>query len=253
MNAPEAVAVAGAALLRRLRRHAGNVVFFTVAVVLALALWPTSLGGRATLTIVSGHSMEPTYYTGDLVISWSGNYEVGDIVVYNPPNVGAARVIHRIIGGDAESGWVMKGDNNDFRDPWRPTNDRILGKASIHIPKVGLIGSVLVSPITWVSLLLIALALIVWPAKRGSGDSLPAAEDGDAAQDGGTTEGSADGPLADEIFAGALPAGVPSPNGPPPDGPPADRDVPVSVGGSVPVDVGTVAGRVPPRHARAPR
>ncbi len=164
MHATE-VSVAGAAMLRRLRRHAGDVLFLVAALVVGYFLWPTSLGGCTTLTIVSGHSMEPTYYTGDLVVSRCGDYQVGDVVVYNPPNVGTARVIHRIIGGDGATGWVMQGDNNDFIDPWEPTDDRVLGKAVLHLPKVGLVGSVLVSPITWVSLLLLAAALVIWPAK----------------------------------------------------------------------------------------
>lgn len=177
MNATEATA-AGAGLLRRLRAHAGDVLFLVAALALGFLLWPTSLGGCTTLTIVSGHSMEPTYYTGDLVVSRCGDYRVGDIVVYNPPNVGAARVIHRIVGGDAETGWVIQGDNNDFLDPWQPTDDRVLGRAVLHLPKVGLIGSVLVSPITWGSLLLVAAALVIWPAKAGEAD-----DDGEPADD----------------------------------------------------------------------
>ena len=176
MAATEAPA-AGAGLLRRLRRHAGDIVFLIGALVAAYFLWPTSLGGCTTLTIVSGHSMEPTYYTGDLVVSRCGSYDVGDIVVYNPPDVGGARVIHRIVGGSSEAGWAMKGDNNDFVDPWQPTNDRVLGKAVLHLPKVGLVGTVLVSPMTWISLLMVAAALVIWPSKpelepdaRGAGD-----------------------------------------------------------------------------------
>ena len=164
MNTTE-VAAAGAGLLRRLRPHAGDAVFLVLALVAAYFLWPTSLGGCTTLTIVSGHSMEPTYYTGDLVVSRCGGYDVGDVVVYNPPDVGGARIIHRIIGGNAEDGWVMQGDNNDFVDPWQPTDARVFGKAVLHLPKVGLVGAILVSPITWLSLLLVAGALLIWPSK----------------------------------------------------------------------------------------
>lgn len=190
MNATEATA-AGAGLLRRLRAHAGDALFLVAALALGYFLWPTSLGGCTTLTIVSGHSMEPTYYTGDLVISRCGDCQVGDIVVYNPPNVGAARVIHRIVGGDAESGWVVQGDNNDFLDPWRPTDERVLGRAVVHVPKIGLIGSVLVSPITWVSLLLVAAALVIWPAKGEEPDEgrEPGAESGDAQPLGESPDG----------------------------------------------------------------
>lgn len=190
MHATE-VSVAGAALLRRLRRHAGDVLFLVAALVVGYFLWPTSLGGCTTLTIVSGHSMEPTYYTGDLVVSRCGEYQAGDIVVYNPPNVGTARVIHRIIGGDGATGWVMQGDNNDFVDPWQPTDDRVLGRSVLHLPKVGLVGSVLVSPITWVSLLLLAAALVIWPAKPEQPDRDADADPADDSADHADAAGEA--------------------------------------------------------------
>lgn len=201
MDATEAPA-AGAGLLRRLRRHAGDVLFIVAALVAGWFLWPSSLGGCTTLTIVSGHSMEPTYYTGDLVVSRCGEYGVGDIVVYNPPKVGNARVIHRIIGGDSD-GWIIQGDNNSFVDPWKPSDERIFGKAVLHLPKVGLIGSVLVSPITWVSLLLVAAALIIWPSREK--DDEAGARD-DAGEATGAGPPAADAPDA----AGDVPADVPA-------------------------------------------
>ena len=154
------------------------------------------------MTIVSGQSMEPTYYTGDLVVSRCGDYEVGDVVVYNPPDVGGARVIHRIIGGDAQ-GWVIQGDNNDFIDPWEPADERVLGKAVLHVPKAGFIGSVLINPMTWLSLFLIAGALLVWPTRSADAD----VDDDD--------EPSADEPsggdLAEEAPSAAVAPEVPSP------------------------------------------
>lgn len=161
---------AGAGLLRRLRPHVGDAVFVVLVVALGWLLWPSTFGGCTTLTIVSGHSMEPTYYTGDLVVSRCGPVEVGDVVVYSPPDVGGARVIHRIVGGDAD-GWVVQGDNNDFLDPWNPTADTILGSAVLHVPNVGSFASILLSPMTWVSLLLVALALVVWPASQDADDA----------------------------------------------------------------------------------
>jgi signal peptidase len=116
------------------------------------------------MTIVSGESMEPTYATGDLVVSRCGPVEVGDVVVYNPPDVGGARVIHRIVGGDAD-GWVLQGDNNSFLDPWQPEQDRILGSAVLHLPHVGRFAAILLSPWTWISLLIIALAVVIWPSR----------------------------------------------------------------------------------------
>ncbi|NTW40675.1 MAG: signal peptidase I, partial [Cellulomonadaceae bacterium] len=149
-----------------------------------------------TLTIVSGHSMEPVYYTGDLVVSRCGPVEVGDVIVYSPPDVGGARVIHRIIGGDAESGWVMQGDNNDFIDPWNPSGDQVLGRNILHLPHVGSFTAILLSPLTWASVLLVALAIVVWPGKDESGKDEAGSDErspdetgpGAAATDGSTTD-----------------------------------------------------------------
>lgn len=156
---------AGAAgLLRRLLGGAQGALWIVVALVVGWFLWPTSLGGCTTLTIVSGQSMEPTYRTGDLVVARCGPVEVGDVIVYSPPDVGGARVIHRIVDGDAD-GWVVQGDNNDFLDPWQPTAEHIEGSAVLHLPHVGRFASILLSPLTWISLLVLALAVVVWPAR----------------------------------------------------------------------------------------
>ena len=74
--------------------------------------------------------MEPTYYTGDLVVARCGEPQVGDVVVYEPTDLGGARIIHRIVGGDADDGWEMQGDNNDFVDPFTPRRRRAVARAS---------------------------------------------------------------------------------------------------------------------------
>lgn len=160
---------------RRLLGLASSAAWLVGALVVGWFLWPSSLGGCTTLTIVSGESMEPTYYTGDLVVSRCGPVEVGDVIVYNPPDVGGARVIHRIVDGNAEDGWVVQGDNNDFLDPWNPKAEQILGSAVLHVPYVGRFAAILLSPLTWVSLLVIALAIVVWPGR--SKDEEPAEDE----------------------------------------------------------------------------
>ncbi|WP_066585456.1 signal peptidase I [Cellulomonas timonensis] len=146
----------------------GLLLFLAVAV---WALWPSTLGGCTTLTIVSGHSMDPTYATGDLVVARCGEPAVGDVVVYQPATENGGRVIHRIIGGDAEAGWRMQGDNNDFTDPWMPTADEVLGVARLHLPQVGVVASILLMPLTWVSLLVVAAAILLWPSRAEDADA----------------------------------------------------------------------------------
>jgi len=174
--ASESVEHAGAGLPRRLLGLVTSLVWILGALTVGWFLWPSSLGGCTTLTIVSGHSMEPTYYTGDLVVSRCGPVEIGDVIVYNPPNVGGARVIHRIIDGDA-SGWIVQGDNNDFLDPWKPTEENILGSAVLHLPQVGKFAAILLSPLTWISLMVVALAVVVWPGRKPEETAEP--EDGE--------------------------------------------------------------------------
>lgn len=140
----------------------GLALFLAVAV---WALWPSTLGGCTTLTIVSGHSMNPTYATGDLVVARCGEPQVDDVIVYQPATENGGRVIHRIIGGDGETGWRMQGDNNDFTDPWLPVADEVLGVARLHLPGVGVAASILLQPMTWASLLVIAGAILLWPGR----------------------------------------------------------------------------------------
>lgn len=142
-----------------------SMLWLAAAVTAAWFLWPTSLGGCTTVTVVSGSSMEPSYHGGDLVVSRCGPVSVGDVVVYEPPGVDGARVIHRVVGGDGATGWVAQGDNNDFLDPWQPTDADVLGSPVLHLPGVGRLAGILLSPLTWVSVLVLALALAIWPAR----------------------------------------------------------------------------------------
>ena len=149
-------------LARRVRRGVVAVLWWVVPLVAAFFLWPTSLGGCTTLTVVSGHSMEPTYLSGDVVVARCGTPHVGDVVVYQPRDAGGARIIHRLIGGDGD-GWTVQGDNNDFVDPFTPTDDEVVGIARLHLPKVGIAVGVVTSPLLWLSLIVVAVALLVWP------------------------------------------------------------------------------------------
>lgn len=149
-------------------------LLYTLAGVAAFLLWPTSLGGCTTLTIVSGHSMEPTYYTGDLVVARCATAAVGDVIVYQPKELGGARIIHRITGGDTTTGWVMQGDNNNAADPFNPAGSEVLGVATLYLPKVGLVARGLTSPFVWGSFILIAIGLFVWP-RQDDDDEAPTA------------------------------------------------------------------------------
>ena len=120
----------------------------TIAVLTWLFVWPALLGGSMTYVVISGPSMEPTYTSGDFVAARAqASYETGDIVVFSTGN---GNVIHRIVGGDGEAGYMTQGDNNPETDQWTPTDDEVLGEAALHVPGVGdavmLLRHVLITP-----------------------------------------------------------------------------------------------------------
>jgi signal peptidase len=107
----------------------------------AVTLRPASLGGPATYVVVRGDSMLPGFHSGDLAILQAGrDYERGDAIGYRVPagEVGAGQVVvHRIVGGDGQAGYVMEGDNNPAPDPWLPREGDVAGKVWLLLPGVG--------------------------------------------------------------------------------------------------------------------
>jgi signal peptidase I len=131
---------------RQLRSAAGWVL---VAVIVFLA-WPAQLGGHLSLVVVSGHSMDGTYRSGDLLLTWPHtDYDVGDIVVYKVPKgepASGLRVVHRII--DKHDGqFTSQGDNRDTPDFWRPTVNDAVGQPFLRVRAGGLVMKWLLSPI----------------------------------------------------------------------------------------------------------
>ncbi len=105
-----------------------------MAIVFVVLFAPTTVGGPTTYVIVSGTSMSPTFEDGDLVVVRRGDYAVGDVIAFE---TGRGVVIHRIVGGSGEEGFVMQGDNKEAVDPWQPTGDDIVGEEFAVIPGGG--------------------------------------------------------------------------------------------------------------------
>jgi signal peptidase I len=113
-----------------------SLILFAGLVVIWIAFAPTKIGGRASYVLVNGISMEPNYHTGDLVIVHKvETYQVGDVVTYRDAILGEY-IIHRIIDIKQDK-YVFKGDNNSWIDVYRPTQEEIVGKQWIYIPKLG--------------------------------------------------------------------------------------------------------------------
>ena len=111
------------------------IILFGLLIFWVLYLRPQFLGGPASYIIVSGPSMSPTLESGDLAImQMVDDYRAGDIITFQ---VSGGNVIHRIVGGSAQAGYITQGDNQRGVDPWRPTQEQVIGKLWLHLPNAG--------------------------------------------------------------------------------------------------------------------
>ncbi len=126
------------AALERTNKAAGIAIVVVAFLFWAQYLRPQSLGGNAGYVLVSGQSMEPRYHTGDLVlVEQRHTYHAGEVIAYRVPKgdaMAGAQVIHRIIGGDARHGFVVRGDNRTAPDVWRPRARDIVGAKVLRLP-----------------------------------------------------------------------------------------------------------------------
>jgi signal peptidase I len=155
------------------RRLLGNLVVLALLGLWYVTLAPTAIGGPAAYTEVSGHSMDGTYKTGDLILTRvQDTYEVGDIVVFR---AGGGQVVHRIIGGNGGQGYTLQGDNNPDPDPWHPTDADIVGKAWVRFEGLAWVTRLPDNPLA-VGLAaglftLVVLGLDAIPRRRGGDDA----------------------------------------------------------------------------------
>ena len=107
---------------------------------LSLITWlifaPTQLGGSVTYVIVDGNSMETKFHRGDMILlRKAATYKVGDAVTYQNAEMGRY-VFHRIIDLNLDR-FVLQGDNNAWLDSYQPTQEEIVGKLWMHLPRIG--------------------------------------------------------------------------------------------------------------------
>ena len=102
-----------------------------------------SFTGNVKARIVLTGSMSPAINVGDVIVTVPITQKVpqiDDVIAYQAKRFNGENVAvfsHRIIGGDIENGFIVKGDANKSPDPQKPKAADILGVVLFTIPFVG--------------------------------------------------------------------------------------------------------------------
>ena len=129
------------------RKYAGiqramTISGYSIAIIL-LMFSGLSLGGVVKARIVLTGSMEPSISAGDIIITTPISRKepmVGDVIAYQAKRFNGENVAvfsHRIISGDIQNGFVVKGDANKTPDNQKPKAPDILGVVIFVIPFLG--------------------------------------------------------------------------------------------------------------------
>jgi signal peptidase I len=175
--------------VRRALKLLTGVVLALLLATAVFLLWPLAKGEPSRVIIVSGHSMEPTFHTGDMIIALpSDSYERGQVVPYRVPDgdPGAGGlVIHRIVGGNAANGFVMQGDNNPSPDIWTPKPADMVGRQVLLVPRVGLYMAWLRQPGVLAALIAGLVTMFILLGNKRPADAADAADAADGAVEAG--------------------------------------------------------------------
>ena len=138
---PERVITGGQKMMKKLA-SAATIAGYVLAAILVTFSVLSSTGYVKARVVLTG-SMQPTINPGDIVLTAPISRvepKIDDVAAYQARRFDGAPVgvfTHRIIDGDGNSGWVLKGDNNPSPDIQKPKNNDILGVVIFVIPWLG--------------------------------------------------------------------------------------------------------------------
>ena len=114
-----------------------------VVAILLIVFAGFSFTGNVKARIVLTGSMSPAINVGDVIVTVPITQkapQIDDVIAYQAKRFNGENVAvfsHRIIGGDIENGFIVKGDANKSPDPQKPKAADILGVVFFVIPFIG--------------------------------------------------------------------------------------------------------------------
>lgn len=114
-----------------------------IIAILLMVFAGLSFTGNVKARIVLTGSMAPAINTGDVILTVPISRKepkIDDVIAYQAKRFNGEKVAvfsHRIIDGDIEKGFIVKGDANKSPDAQKPTGEDILGVVFFTIPFIG--------------------------------------------------------------------------------------------------------------------
>lgn len=141
--------------MQKLSRFIDIILYIIVAIALTAAITSVLWDKPIMFSSVRSNSMYPLIQRSDMILirslSEKDRVNIGDIVVFKVEEGSLSSkgwIVHRIIGGDDETGYITKGDANDYTDQAFGSTDPIkrewivsrvltIGSQPIKIPLIG--------------------------------------------------------------------------------------------------------------------
>ncbi len=128
-------------VVRRKQKDKAIGLVFPSLVIIFLAYITSGYFHYHAIAVASG-SMEPAIYKGDVVVIEKldkkfGDLKVGQVIAYKKDKIIVVHRLYNIIKVDGEYFFYTKGDNNDFVDNYKITEDMVIGTVNIKVPYIG--------------------------------------------------------------------------------------------------------------------
>jgi signal peptidase I len=147
----------------KVAEYVGIVLVVLLMTMVVLALLAPYFGWRAD-TVLSG-SMEPALPVGCVQVTKPVDPEdikVGDIITFRSPTTGQL-MSHRVAAVEEDNSYQFrtKGDANEDADPYLIPSENVVGRVSFKVDHIGYVVEYLKTPIGFILLGLVGIALIV--------------------------------------------------------------------------------------------
>lgn len=147
----------------KVTEYVGIALVVVLMTMVVLALLAPHFGWRADTVLSS--SMEPALPVGCVQVTKPikpENIKAGDIITFRSPTNGKL-MSHRVVAVEQDQSYQFrtKGDANEDVDPYSVPAENVVGRVCFRVPHVGYVVEYLKTPIGFILLGLIGIALIV--------------------------------------------------------------------------------------------